>query len=383
MASIQSSSFCTIGLPPSCIEFVPDQRPYLLIGTYSLLQPDIATKVGKDDQPDTTIQPQEREGSIIIMKLEDSRLEEDGAITVDHGVLDLRFSPTAFNLFATANSTSSVSIYSFVAPIDGSGPKIYSISTIDLNIEKCLVLAIAWHPTRRTILAATLSNGQVILIETLDSFLVPQPKFVVSVVARHELEAWTLSFSQNLDILYSGADDCVLSATKLWFDLLYEFDFPTTRDSENLMKNRKIHSAGVTAILPLDDYLFLTGSYDDHIRVLDMSSISRGAQRTKVAKVVAEKNLGGGVWRLKLLRKNRTESRYLILASCMHAGARIVRISRSKSDLDWAIEALASFEEHKSMNYGSDALVQGSSIKVVSTSFYDKLVCHWTFQDEA
>jgi len=70
----------------------------------------------------------------------------------------------------------------------------------------------------------------------------------------------------------------------------------------------------------------------------------------------------------------------LILASCMHAGARVVRL-REGQDGAWSFEVLARFEEHRSMNYGSD--VQPSRDRVVrtvaSTSFYDKLLCLWRF----
>lgn len=41
----------------------------------------------------------------------------------------------------------------------------------------------------------------------------------------------------------------------------------------------------------------------------------------------------------------------------------------------WSFDVLAKFEEHKSMNYGSD--VQPSTGMIVSTSFYDKLMCLW------
>lgn len=63
----------------------------------------------------------------------------------------------------------------------------------------------------------------------------------------------------------------------------------------------------------------------------------------------------------------------------MHAGARILRLSRDGND-DWAFEVLGRFEEHESMNYGSDVQPGGGRVKrVVSTSFYDKLLCLWQF----
>lgn len=71
----------------------------------------------------------------------------------------------------------------------------------------------------------------------------------------------------------------------------------------------------------------------------------------------------------------------------MHAGSRIVSLCRSPESGEWAFSVQARFEEHKSMNYGSD--VQpiaaegqegvGKKRTVVSTSFYDKLMCVWQY----
>lgn len=91
---------------------------------------------------------------------------------------------------------------------------------------------------------------------------------------------------------------------------------------------------------------------------------------------------------------------YTILASCMHAGARVVRLCKGGGGADenpegdegegvWRFEVLYQFEEHGSMNYGSDMQPcfereregkYGGKSKlrtVVSTSFYDKLMCLW------
>ena len=91
----------------------------------------------------------------------------------------------------------------------------------------------------------------------------------------------------------------------------------------------------------------------------------------------------------------------------MHAGTRIVRLRRQRrtshddntaGDDCWSFDVLAKFEEHQSMNYGSDvqpppALAtdihhdsagdverkQKDMTTVVSTSFYDQLLCLWRF----
>ncbi|KAJ9141995.1 hypothetical protein NKR19_g7366 [Coniochaeta hoffmannii] len=155
------------------------------------------------------------------------------------------------------------------------------------------------------------------------------------------------------------------------------------------------HDAGVTAILPLPcgKDIVVTGSYDDHIRVYSIQPLqeTHGLRKTRL---LAEANLGGGVWRLRLIRydggdgrgKGEGTWRALILASCMHAGARVVRISGSDGSTgDVVLEVLGRFEEHRSMNYASD-FQPGSErdgqgeLVCVSTSFYDKLLCLWTIK---
>lgn len=82
----------------------------------------------------------------------------------------------------------------------------------------------------------------------------------------------------------------------------------------------------------------------------------------------------------------------------MHAGTRIVQVIREEKKKDddddeeeeWRFHVLAKFEEHESMNYGSDVqpeLQEGKKEreekekkKIVSTSFYDRRLCLWTVE---
>lgn len=197
----------------------------------------------------------------------------------------------------------------------------------------------------------------------------------------HDLEAWTLSFSHTGKEVYSGGDDATLrystlpdmtsSSTSAAQDEEEDEDFFPTQ-----WQDRRAHDAGVTAILPLahEQNILITGSYDDNIRVLSCPHIGR-------KQVLAEENLEGGVWRLKLLTSSPQDSKYTVLASCMHAGTRIVSVTKDEGG-DWSIEVLARFEEHKSMNYGSDVqpgCQSGGEQTIISTSFYDKLLCLWRF----
>lgn len=223
----------------------------------------------------------------------------------------------------------------------------------------------------------TLSSGQVCLgqIDLSDGHT---PTSDV-VLASHDLEAWTLAFTSDGFGAYSGGDDSALKYICVAENQAYHQAFtvePQYSISARMSwTDKKIHGAGVTAILPLtvspEKDLVLTGSYDDHIRLLETHAVGR---RT----VVAELNLGGGVWRLKRL-DDGSSSGILLLASCMHAGARILRL-RQDTDQAWGFEVVAKFEEHKSMNYGSDCQpsldAEGQRV-FISTSFYDRLLCLW------
>jgi diphthamide biosynthesis protein 7 len=68
----------------------------------------------------------------------------------------------------------------------------------------------------------------------------------------------------------------------------------------------------------------------------------------------------------------------------MHAGCRVLELCRAKSGA-WEFTIIAQFEEHQSMNYGSDVQPcedEGGNTgrAIVSTSFYDKLMCLWKIE---
>jgi hypothetical protein len=78
---------------------------------------------------------------------------------------------------------------------------------------------------------------------------------------------------------------------------------------------------------------------------------------------------------------------FMVLASCMHAGVRVLRVARD-GDEKWSIKVLAKFEEHESMNYASDVGPrlnaaggeENNAITCVSTSFYDRKLCIWRYE---
>lgn len=130
-------------------------------------------------------------------------------------------------------------------------------------------------------------------------------------ILAHELEAWTLSFSSSGTSIYSGGDDAALRFSGLPASLTSPTTSSLTSDDEAeeylpSWQDCRAHQAGVTAILPLpsEQDILITGSYDDNIRVLYAPLQGR-------KQVLAEENLEGGVWRLKMLRAEGEKSRYV------------------------------------------------------------------------
>lgn len=160
-----------------------------------------------------------------------------------------------------------------------------------------------------------------------------------------DLEVWIQAWGHNSTTIYTGSDDGVLAA----WDTRTE-----ARQADGPMpcifRNRRTHGAGVTAVVPIDEYQLLTGSYDDNIRLLDIRNPNRA---------IRERNIGGGVWRV--IPKTKTE----LLACCMYNGAKILATESFNVIKEW--------NGHESIVYGGD-VTEGA---LATCSFYDKRVCIW------
>ena len=197
--------------------------------------------------------------------------------------------------------------------------------------------------------------------------------------------AWTSKYPEHnvRPQLVSGGDDSVLCGYPLHAEPIddgrsHEYDIDDAR------RDKTTHTAGVTALLPLvpgfhSTQLLLTGSYDDHVRLL---WLEHDHAQTGIA---VEKELGGGVWSLRQLYysgpKDDLGPLYLVLASCMHAGPKLLMVQRNE-DEEWEINVVAKNVEHESMNYASAGRpIYGETglegFLLVSTSFYDKKFCVW------
>lgn len=309
-------------------------------------------------------------------------------IETSFAVLDLHFSRSDPNLLAVAGSTGVLCFYYCEVDVHGD-VSLKNISTVRVADPSILVLSLAWGPSPAysSTIAFSLSNGQIGIFD------VKFPDAPLRFMQAHSLEAWTVawSVSNNAElspVLYSGGDDSTLcgnNVTKLLSPSKIDDSLSSEPPHGPVIRDIKTHSAGVTAILPLlidsseDQKILLTGSYDEYVRVISP------AMPGKRSSVLAEKHLRGGVWRLKCLDLPLTETvgqdDFTVLASCMHAGAKVLKIE-FRSGGHCVIKVIADFEEHQSMNYACDArgivTENGSkSIMCISTSFYDKKLCLW------
>jgi hypothetical protein len=86
MTTIQSTSFCNIELPPSCVEVSPCHPDYFLIGTYHLIKIPPTESKSEDQREksskaseiqnaeDQDASKQERRGSIILCGTEGTEM---------------------------------------------------------------------------------------------------------------------------------------------------------------------------------------------------------------------------------------------------------------------------------------------------------------------
>jgi diphthamide biosynthesis protein 7 len=311
-------------------------------------------------------------------------------------ILDLRFHPIPDkqDILAVVSSTGTLAVFKVDPEPDTSCPlKHIATSRCDDIEDGVLFLQCNWHPVLQNVIGVTTSTGAAILLRLDDDYRITDPSVDLDIA--NSLEAWCINFSppspeankdETQGTVYCGGDDsmlrymsCTLSTANE--ELVQEPPFPPIT-----IKGQ--HTAGVTAILPLPLFLkdtgrvVVTGSYDDHLRVFLIHDL-HDTYGLKRVELVLEENLGGGVWRLDLvdIRRKADSVRIRILASCMHAGARLVDLDLQDGE-NGTCNVLAQFEEHKSMNYGS-GFVRGSSangLRCVSTSFYDKLLCMWEYE---
>lgn len=278
----------------------------------------------------------------------DPNSTEIQSLATDFAILDIQWTPhselVGDDLLAVATSTGILAFYRLQQQQEQPKLVLSHVQHIT-DDDTTLVLSLTWHPVRPGVLGLTLSDGRVCVCtsmgtrsgsgsgsteedDTAAGLWSQDAAVSLQDVHEHELEAWMMNFTpESLNVL-SGGDDMVLQCSHVADDDDDNDDDDeseaeeeeeqkgdevedeqhmqkTNKNKTNLLwQNRKLHHAGITAILPLSETLIITGSYDDHIRLLQLPKIP-GDTRPKL---LAELNLGGGVWRLKLLTTGRASS---------------------------------------------------------------------------
>ncbi|KIW11164.1 hypothetical protein PV08_10464 [Exophiala spinifera] len=466
------------------VAICPAHPEYMVIGTYSLVKPDAPrsypsqTRQGSIQVLTVSSDFRPRYAGMLPPQLDRMAFPE--------AIVDIHFHPSDGTLFGAATSTGKVHLFRFIKHGDVLGRRVITkllplgsvtVSEPDEHGLSPLVTQFAWLPGVPTKGVLGISDVQGICFAAVTSFgetkivyaSVPRikdlydqrvgqdlaaPPVAITDVHKHELEAWTvasLTLPGSGDtedqgtvthMILSGGDDSALIASAI--DLLSPSELseqlmaPASASASaspshiselsamQLWKDRRNHTAGVVAILPLPplrtksnkkddadpasngDFFvpLVTGSYDEGLRVFEIDHTSRRAT------FVTETSLGGGVWRLKVLdqyttTEGRAQDRHLrhhtlILVSLMHGGAAVLRLTYAPGASEsWTIDVLTTFRAgHESMVYCCDAILespteeekpksvsnhpappQPPSYTIVSTSFYDMKICTWTFVD--
>lgn len=187
--------------------------------------------------------------------------------------------------------------------------------------------------------ATAMSSGRIYVCSREED----SSSFAVTEIGSHDLEAWTVTFGKDPNVLYSGGDD----GKWITWDI---------RDKHAIATN-KHHLAGVCSIRPhpTNQHLILTGSYDKQCALWDDRSTSK----------VPLKNISvsSGVWKLKWNPSNDMR----VLAACMYDGFHIFDFEATSPEI------VKSFNPD-ALSYGCAWLDEEIAL---TCSFYNSQVQIW------
>lgn len=429
------------------VEISPQHPEYMVIGTYSLVK----TSEPRDYEAQT------RKGTLQILPVSSIFKPKYAGmlppsldkLSFSCAIVDIHFHPSDPSLLGAATSIGEIHFFRFIKYGDVLGRRVL-VRLVPLGIAKvaeddqhglsALITQFTWLPDlgthgirdlndfQRASLAFTTSFGDTRIVSLeipairdlndhrVSSTQLPELRFKCEQASHHELEAWTVAtfplastHDTTTCLVLSGGDDSALLAAQVTLPNLSssQLDEDQTITTSSLWKERRIHTAGVVAILPLPRITtttttsppggpetlkeiipIVTGSYDETLRVFELDLV------TFRPILKAEVSLSGGVWRLKVLDQYSTMSmreasdgeylidedqrhkhvhstaqessrgnvkqHTLILVSLMHAGAIVLRLTYSHRPLPgedaWTVTPLTKFRAgHESMVYCCDA----------------------------
>ncbi|SCU84093.1 LAME_0C08196g1_1 [Lachancea meyersii CBS 8951] len=359
--------------PPCALRIFHDK--YIILGTYDL------------DKPSGL-----RTGSVEVRDCETRLLEQYEAYGA---ILDIKLSPFDDTLIASAHSTGNIQLWKVCVDDNDVFLRLDELVNLQIFNPNVLITSLHFSPSNPGCLVVTATTGETRAVdiendsttfsasrvanhyEKVESHQIDVQGQSVSIVNspsrpfghEHGLECWTAEFgnlSPFQDVVFTGGDDATIAAHDL-------------RSGDNIWANSRTHEAGVVAIKTSTPTFrnnkptsIVTGSYDDHIRTLDLrmcgDSIYPG-NNIPPAKSTSL-NLGGGVWRFVESPEN-SDSNMLnkLMVCCMYDGAKIVTVG----DDDEFSSIGYIKKNHESMCYGGD----WSPSMIATCSFYDKVVQVW------
>ena len=296
---------CVLRQNSDAVEFCDDEKRFL-VGAYEL------------DEAVGTF----RGGSLTLFDTTEISFEELSTIEAPAGVLDIKFLPTKRDCFVLPLANGSVQ-YGRVKSENS-----IELSGLSETLPSEVTLSVSCHSDE--VVSAAYSSGSLRRFQIAESEVK-----LLSTQNIHDHEAWAvLAFE---DGVLSGGDDCTIRIS-----------------DESGSRVMRRFGAGVTAIeRDVEENGILVGTYEDIIYKFDVRQMKTPT---------VEKNLGGGIWRIKA---NPWNSRYLAVAG-MYAGAFVVERE--------TLETVAFFDRHESMCYG---ISWRDTQRMITCSFYDKLVAMW------
>lgn len=322
-------------LPPCCVRFHPLEQLVFVVGTYKLESGDL------------------RHGSLEIYSTDDRKAQRKTSIATKSAILDIKFNVDGTRL-VSAHSTGEIRVWNSENPMT-----LEQIEEYQIFDEKILITSVFFSEIDKDTVLVTSTSGEsgILLLETgkwlpFDS--------------NHDLECWSGEFGcldPLTNVVFTGGDDAKLIAHD-------------KRTKEPIWTSTRNHSAGVVSVLTPRSLWnngcntqIWTGSYDDHLRALDIRMMGEQLYPAP-PKTVLEENLGGGVWRL--IPNPQKDGK--VLACCMYDGARVVELNEDQIN-PFTISKYF-IGDHKSMCYGGDWSADGE--RIVTCSFYDNVIQIWS-----